>query len=102
MFPGTVYVRGTDIRPVEQLAVVLPLESWGLLPPCAERSVPLLAPYWFPSSFSFHSVGKRFFWECEAMIPIPSILEVKRVLSYVARERAGNVERTDGKEVASS
>lgn len=102
VFPGTVYVRGTDIRPVEQLAVVLPLESWGLLPPCAERSVPLLAPYWFPSSFSFHSVGKRFFWECEAMIPIPSILEVKRVLSYVARERAGNVERTDGKEVASS
>ena len=77
-FPGTVQVRVTDIRPVEQLAAVLPLESWGLIPPCAERSLPLLAPYWFPSSFSFHSVGKRFFWECEAMIPIPSILEIKR------------------------
>jgi len=77
-FPGTVQVRVTDIRPVEQLAAVLPLESWGLIPACAERSLPLLAPYWFPSSFSFHSVGKRFFWECEAMIPIPSILEVKR------------------------
>jgi 5'-3' exonuclease len=81
-FPGTVQVRVTDIRPVEQLAAVLPLESWGLIPPCAERSLPLLAPYWFPSSFSFHSVGKRFFWECEAMIPIPSIVEVKRLLAH--------------------
>ena len=81
-FPGTVHVRVTDIRPVEQLAAVLPLESWGLIPPCAERSLPLLAPYWFPSSFSFHSVGKRFFWECEAMIPIPSILEIKRRLAH--------------------
>ena len=91
-FPGTVQVRVTDIRPVEQLAAVLPLESWGLIPPCAERSLPLLAPYWFPSSFSFHSVGKRFFWECEAMIPIPSIMEIKRRLAHL---KAGKVERTE-------
>jgi len=94
-FPGTVQVRVTDIRPVEQLAAVLPLESWGLIPPCAERSLPLLAPYWFPSSFSFHSVGKRFFWECEAMIPIPSILEVKRRLAHLKAERPGSVDRTE-------
>jgi len=91
-FPGTVQVRVTDIRPVEQLAAVLPLESWGLIPPCAERSLPLLAPYWFPSSFSFHSVGKRFFWECEAMIPIPSIMEIKRRLAHL---KAGKVDRTE-------
>lgn len=84
-FPGTVQVRVTDIRPVEQLAAVLPLESWKLIPPCAERSLPLLAPYWFPSSFSFHSVGKRFFWECEALIPIPSILEVKRRVATIVK-----------------
>jgi 5'-3' exonuclease len=92
VFPGTVQVRVTDIRPVEQLAAVLPLESWGLIPPCAERSLPLLAPYWFPSSFSFHSVGKRFFWECEAMIPIPSIMEIKRRLAHL---KAGKVDRTE-------
>lgn len=97
-FPGEVQVRVTDIRPVEQLAAVLPLESWGLIPSCVERSLPLLAPYWFPSSFSFHSVGKRFFWECEAMIPIPSILEIKRrVLAHlpVKAERAGKVDKTE-------
>ena len=92
VFPGSVQVRVTDIRPVEQLAAVLPLESWGLIPPCPERSLPLLAPYWFPSSFSFHSVGKRFFWECEAMIPIPSIMEIKRRLAHL---KAGKVDRME-------
>jgi len=87
VFPGTVQVRVTDIRPVEQLAAVLPLESWRLIPACPERSLPLLAPYWFPSSFSFHSVGKRFFWECEAMIPIPSIMEMKRLLAHKGPRR---------------
>ena len=86
-FPGTVHVRALDIRPVEQLAAVLPLESWNLIPPCPERSVPLFAPYWFPSSFSFHSVGKRFFWECEGRIPIPSILEIKSCVKTCASQR---------------
>jgi 5'-3' exonuclease len=99
MFPGAVQVRVTDIRPVEQLAAVLPLESWGLIPPCPERSLPLLAPYWFPSSFSFHSVGKRFFWECEAMIPIPSIMEMKRRLAHKGPPsihlKTGKVDRTE-------
>jgi hypothetical protein len=39
-----------------------------------------LAPEWFPAEFSFDSVGKQWFWECEAEIPIPSILDVKRIL----------------------
>jgi hypothetical protein len=35
----------------------------------------------FPTEFGFESVGKRWFWECEADIPIPSILEVKKILA---------------------
>lgn len=74
-----ILVKATDIKPVEQLALVLPLESWSLVTG-KERSLPLFAPQYYPESFSFESVGKRFFWECEAMIPIPSILEVKRIM----------------------
>jgi 5'-3' exonuclease len=70
-----------DIRPVEQLALVLPLESWSLIPPCPEKRLPILAPQFYPSAFSFESVGKRFFWECEAMIPMPSIKEIKEIIS---------------------
>jgi 5'-3' exonuclease len=75
---GTVSVRGSEIQPTEQLALVLPLDSWHLLPPsCPQRILPYRAPHLFPTEFSFHSVGKRFFWECEAMIPIPTVREVK-------------------------
>jgi 5'-3' exonuclease len=76
-FTGTVQVKGSDLQCSEQLALVLPLDSWHLLPPCPQRALPYRAPHLFPTEFSFHSVGKRFFWECEAMIPIPTVREVK-------------------------
>jgi 5'-3' exonuclease len=75
-----IFYLADDIRPVEQLALVLPLESWSLIPPCPERAFPLLAPQFYPSTFTFDSVGKRFFWECEAMIPMPSIKEMKEII----------------------
>ena len=80
-FPKSVAVRAEDIRPVEQLALVLPLESWSLIPPCKERAFPRLAPQFYPSKYSFESMGKRFFWECESMIPLPSIYELKQIIS---------------------
>ena len=76
-FPGTVQIRAEEIRPVEQLALVLPLESWSLIPPGKERRFPYLAPQYYPSEFTFESVGKRYFWECEAQIPLPSIVELQ-------------------------
>jgi 5'-3' exonuclease len=79
-FPGTVRIKAHDIRTVEQLALVLPLESWSLIPPCKEKKFPYLAPQFFPSKFTFESVGKRFFWECEAQIPMPSIGELKALM----------------------
>ena len=82
-FPGEgrVLIRAEDIQPTEQLALVLPLESWSLLPPCPQRALPYLAPHLFPASFSFDSVGKRFFWECESLIPLPSIRVIKDIVS---------------------
>lgn len=77
VFVGTVQVRGSEIQPCEQLALVLPVDSWSLLPPCPQRALPYRAPHLFPTTFSFDSVGKRFFWECESMIPIPTIREIK-------------------------
>lgn len=76
----TVRIRAEQIRPTEQLALVLPLESWHLIPPCKEKQFPLRAPYCYPSEFSFESIGKRYFWECEALIPVPSICELQALL----------------------
>ena len=79
--PMNIAIQAHDIRPVEQLALVLPLESWSLIPPCPERLFPQIAPQFYPDVFSFDSVGKRFFWECETMIPLPSIMELKMIIS---------------------
>ena len=78
-----IHIRGCDIKPVEQLALVLPLESWSLLP-LSLRSLPFFAPQYYPHTFSFDSIGKRYFWECEALIPIPSILEIKQILTTIS------------------
>ena len=81
--PLEVHMRVEEIRPVEQLSLVLPLQSWSLIPNCPEKQFPKLAPQFFPSSFEFETVGKRFFWECEALIPIPTIIELKGLLRSI-------------------
>ena len=40
----------------------------------------MIAPQFFPNTYTFESVGKRFFWECEALIPIPTIVELKALI----------------------
>jgi 5'-3' exonuclease len=74
-------IGAAEINPIEQLSLVLPLESWGLVGNSKQNMFPIYAPQYFPVEFSFESVGKRYFWECEANIPIPSILEVKEIMS---------------------
>jgi 5'-3' exonuclease len=81
-FPEKVLLKGSDIRPVEQLVLVLPLESWALIPDGIEKKLPMFAPQFYPSAFSFESTGKRYFWECESQIPLPSILEVKEIIRH--------------------
>lgn len=79
-FPDIIKIRVTEITPVEQLSLVLPIESWSLIPSCPQKNLPLLAPQYFPSKFSFESIGKRYFWECESLIPLPTILEIKSII----------------------
>jgi 5'-3' exonuclease len=78
-------VQIEELKAVEQLCLVLPLESWSLIPECVEKKIAMLAPQFFPSQFEFESIGKRFFWECEAAIPIPTILELKMMIEGYRR-----------------
>lgn len=63
----------TPVAPQEQLAMVLPLESWGLVRDGRLRALPARAPAFWPTSFGFFSAGRRFMWECEAIIPVMSV-----------------------------
>jgi len=60
------------IQPKEQLAMVLPLESWHLLSkaPTHMRSLPATKPHFWPTQFTFFSAGRLWMWECEPLIPL--------------------------------
>ena len=58
------------VAPQEQLAMVLPLESWSLVRDRELRALPSKAPAMWPSAFGFFSMGRRWMWECEAEIPV--------------------------------
>jgi 5'-3' exonuclease len=66
---------------LEQLALVLPKESYWLLPKCKEREFFIKGSNFFPDSWHYYSFGKRHFWECEAEIPIPTIRQLRLVLA---------------------
>lgn len=77
---GSVSIRAQDIDPQEQLGLVLPPKSWDLIRDPRIRQLRRLLPHYFPTNFGFESVGKRYFWECEAILPVPSLSEIKAVL----------------------
>ncbi len=58
------------IQPKEQLAMVLPLESWQLQRDNKLQKLPTHFPHFWPKKYGFFSAGKIFMWECEAEIPL--------------------------------
>ena len=67
------------IQPQEQLAMVLPLESWGLIRDSKLRRLPVAAPQMWPKAFGFVSVGRKWLWECEARIPVLTAERVRQI-----------------------
>ena len=68
------------IRPEEQLAMVLPLESWDLVRDPLLRRLPALAPQMWPKKFGFFSAGRKWLWECEARVPVLSAERLRQIL----------------------
>ena len=78
-FPSK-WSTGLDLKPQEQLAMVLPKESWHFIRDTRLRELPEKAPQFWPTTFSFFSAGRFFLWECEPEIPL-LYLPVVRALS---------------------
>jgi 5'-3' exonuclease len=73
--------QNTDfkVKPQEQLALVLPLQSWSLIRDHSLRKLTTIAPQFWPNSFVLFTAGHKYTWECEAMIPL---LTPARLHSY--------------------
>lgn len=60
------------VNPIDakaQLLMVLPIESYRLLP-SKMRSLAFKHPEYFPKEWGFFSAGRRQLWECEPLLPI--------------------------------
>ena len=81
--PFTLGVRATEpnrISPAAQLVMVLPIESYKLLPTWSRR-LPLERAEFFPTTWTLFSCGRRQLWECEPMIPMLPYSVVERYLT---------------------
>lgn len=67
--------------PEEQLAMVLPLDSWGLIREKNHRKLPILAPQMWPEEYGFFTLGRKWLWESEAMIPILTAEYLRDILN---------------------
>ena len=70
-------------KPEEQLAMVLPLESWGLIDDRHLRHLPSLAPQLWPLEFGFMSFGRKWLWECEARLPPFTAGRLREILNTI-------------------
>ena len=68
--PSVTVVDERPLQPQEQLSLVLPLESWWLIRDSHLKAVPTKIPHFWPVTFGFSTLGKRWLWECPAEIPI--------------------------------
>ena len=75
-----VKVEDVVIQPQEQLAMVLPLDSWGLVRDKGLRRLPALAPQMWPMKFDFFSLGRKWLWECEARVPVLTAVRLREIL----------------------
>ena len=66
-----------NIKPLEQLAMVLPQSSFHLLPP-EYKDLEKNHPYAWPEEWPVFSFGRRFLWECEPLIPLIKPLQIKQ------------------------
>lgn len=84
--PEDLNIASSDpIQAAEQLAMVLPAQSWHFVEDPALRSLPRLLPQFWPSSFQFFSAGRLHMWECEPLLPV---LHVDRVRGVTAAVKA--------------
>ena len=72
----------TPLKPLEQLAMVLPQSSFHLLPAEYAELIKAYPQYW-PVSWESYSFGRRFLWECEPLIPLVPPERIQTMIEQV-------------------
>jgi 5'-3' exonuclease len=78
--PASTGIAG-PVKPQEQLALVLPLQSWWLIRDRQLRGLPRKAPQLWPTQFDVFTAGRTQLWECEARVPLAMPARLRNLLS---------------------
>ena len=70
-------ITNRPLQPLEQLAMVLPRTSFHLLPR-ELQTLPTRYPFAWPERWDYFSLGRRFLWECEPLIPLVQPAQIQR------------------------
>ena len=73
------------ITPLQQLAMVLPMRSFTLLP-SEYKKLEKNHPYAWPVVWNSYSFGRRFLWECEPLIPLIQPQQIKKWIEELYEE----------------
>jgi hypothetical protein len=68
------------LKPLEQLAMVLPVTSFDLLPRDFQ-DLPQRFPWAWPIAWPVFSLGRRFLWECEPRIPLIRPAQIRNMIA---------------------
>lgn len=79
------FIEYVPIQPYEQLAMVLPLESWHFVEEPSLRSLPFQLPQFWPTSFGFFSAGRTRMWECEPLLPLLTVDRIRGTNAVIMR-----------------
>ena len=74
------YNKAEPLTPEQQLVLVLPIESFNLIPNQKYKTFPSRFPQYYPSKFSVHSLGKKWIYECESNIPMLTSKFLRKIL----------------------
>ena len=76
-----VFEATAPILPSEQLAMVLPRESWYLVEDPRLREIPTLLPQFWPLRFEFFSACRSKLWECEPLLPSLTVDRIRTAMN---------------------
>jgi len=75
-----IYDYQEPITPDQQLAIVLPPQSYNLITNSKYKEYPIKYIHLFPTQFGVHSLGKKWIYECESHIPTFSTRFLRKII----------------------
>lgn len=76
-----------NFKPLEQLAIILPKNSWNLIPRIISNTLREKMDYFYVENFELDTMNKVMLWECEPLLPKLDSEQVQKVISETLKTK---------------